>query len=125
MEASDVDLADGEALTFSTDSEVEGLILNEDGSYSFDATGYETLGDGELQTFEVPVTVTDDQGATAETTLTISVHGTNDLPTVTAAETSVDEGAIVKGQMEASDVDLADGAVLTFSTDSEVEGLSL
>ncbi|MES9834714.1 MAG: VCBS domain-containing protein, partial [Candidatus Thiodiazotropha sp. DIVDIV] len=125
LEASDVDLADGAVLTFSTDSEVEGLILNEDGSYSFDANGYETLGEGESQTFEVPVTVTDDQGATAETTLTISVHGTNDLPTVTAAETSVDEGAIVKGQMEASDVDLADGASLTYSTSSEVEGLIL
>ncbi|MES9853239.1 MAG: VCBS domain-containing protein [Candidatus Thiodiazotropha sp. L084R] len=125
LEASDVDLAEGASLTYSTSSEVEGLILNEDGSYSFDASSYETLGAGETENFEVTVTVTDDQGGTAETTLTISVQGTNDLPTVSAAETSVDEGAVVKGQLEASDVDLADGAVLTFSTDSEVEGLTL
>ena len=125
LEASDVDLAEGSSLTFSTSEEVVGLVINEDGSYSFDASSYEALGAGETENFEVSVTVTDDQGGTAETTLTISVQGTNDLPTVTAAETSVDEGAIVKGQMEASDVDLADGAVLTFSTESEVEGLAL
>ena len=64
-----------------------------------------------------PVTVTDDQGGTAETTLTLTVTGANDVPVASAEETSVEEGEVVTGQLEASDVDLADGAVLTFSTD--------
>ncbi|MES9941361.1 MAG: VCBS domain-containing protein [Candidatus Thiodiazotropha sp. 6PLUC2] len=125
LDGGDVDLADGATLTFTTSEEVEGLVVNEDGSYSFDASGYEELGTGETETIEVPVTVTDDQGASSETTLTITVNGTNDLPTVTAVETSVDEGSVVKGQLDGSDVDLADGATLSFSTESEVEGLTL
>ena len=114
LEASDVDLADGEALIFSTESEVEGLTLNEDGSYSFDASSYEELGAGETETFEVPITVTDDQGAIAETTLTLTVTGTNDTPVARAEETAVDEGSVVTGQLEASDVDLAEDSSLTF-----------
>ncbi|MCG7894912.1 MAG: VCBS domain-containing protein, partial [Candidatus Thiodiazotropha taylori] len=125
LEAGDVDLAEGSALSFSNSSEVDGLTLNEDGSYSFDASSYQSLGEGETETIEVPVTVTDDQGATAETTLTITVTGTNDAPVTEAEQVSVDEGALVKGQLEGDDVDLAEGSTLSFSTASEIEGLSL
>ncbi|MCG7995525.1 MAG: VCBS domain-containing protein, partial [Candidatus Thiodiazotropha taylori] len=125
LEAGDVDLADGSSLSFSTSSEVEGLTLNEDGSYSFDASSYQSLGEGETETIEVPVTVTDEQGATAETTLTITVTGTNDAPVTEAEQVTVDEGALVKGQLEGDDVDLAEGSTLSFSTVSEIEGLSL
>ncbi|MCG8069862.1 MAG: VCBS domain-containing protein, partial [Candidatus Thiodiazotropha taylori] len=125
LEAGDVDLADGSSLSFSTSSEVEGLTLNEDGSYSFDASSYQSLGEGEAQSIEVPVAVTDDQGATAETTLTITVTGTNDAPVADAQQTTVEEGAFVKGQLNAGDVDLAEGSSLSFSTASEIEGLTL
>ncbi|MEW8440589.1 MAG: VCBS domain-containing protein, partial [Candidatus Thiodiazotropha taylori] len=125
LEAGDVDLADGSSLSFSTSSEVDGLTLNEDGSYSFDASSYQSLGEGETETIEVPVTVTDDQGATAETTLTITVMGTNDAPVAEAEQVAVDEGALVKGQLEGDDVDLAEGSTLSFSTASEIEGLTL
>ncbi|MEW8321881.1 MAG: VCBS domain-containing protein, partial [Candidatus Thiodiazotropha taylori] len=125
LEAGDVDLAEGSALSFSSSSEVDGLTLNEDGSYSFDASSYQSLGEGETETIEVPVTVTDDQGATAETTLTITVMGTNDAPVAEAEQVAVDEGALVKGQLEGDDVDLAEGSTLSFSTASEIEGLTL
>ncbi len=125
LEAGDVDLADGSSLSFSTSSEVEGLTLNEDGSYSFDASSYQSLGEGEAQSIEVPVAVTDDQGATADTTLTITVTGTNDAPVADAQQTTVEEGAFVKGQLNAGDVDLAEGSSLSFSTASEIEGLTL
>ncbi|MCG8084355.1 MAG: VCBS domain-containing protein [Candidatus Thiodiazotropha taylori] len=125
LEAGDVDLADGSSLSFSTSSEVEGLTLNEDGSYSFDASSYQSLGEGETETIEVPVSVSDDQGATAETTLTITVTGTNDAPVAEAQQTAVEEGAFVKGQLNAGDVDLAEGSSLSFSTASEIEGLTL
>ncbi|MCG7985795.1 MAG: VCBS domain-containing protein, partial [Candidatus Thiodiazotropha lotti] len=125
LQASDVDLAEGASLSFSTESEIEGLTLNEDGSYSFDASSYQSLGAGETETIEVPVTVTDDQGATDDTTLTITVTGTNDIPVAEAQQTAVEEGAFVKGQLKAGDIDLAEGSVLSFSTSSEVEGLTL
>ncbi|MCG7968644.1 MAG: VCBS domain-containing protein [Candidatus Thiodiazotropha taylori] len=125
LKAGDVDLAEGSALSFSSSSEVDGLTLNEDGSYSFDASYYQSLGEGETEIIEVPVTVTDDQGATAETTLTITVMGTNDAPVAEAEQVAVDEGALVKGQLEGNDVDLAEGSTLSFSTASEIEGLTL
>ncbi|WP_201258769.1 VCBS domain-containing protein, partial [Candidatus Thiodiazotropha endoloripes] len=125
LKAGDIDLAEGSALSFSTSSEVEGLTLNEDGSYSFDASSYQSLGAGETETIEVPVTVTDDQGSTAETTLTITVTGTNDDPVAEAQEVSAEEGVLVSGQLQASDIDLAEGSALSFSTSSEVEGLTL
>ncbi|MCU8536814.1 Ig-like domain-containing protein, partial [Vibrio vulnificus] len=80
ISASDVDLGDDASLVFSTDSTVEGLTLNADGSYSFDASSYDSLEAGEKLVLEIPVTVTDDQNATDTTTLTITVTGTNDAP---------------------------------------------
>ncbi|WP_201259534.1 VCBS domain-containing protein, partial [Candidatus Thiodiazotropha endoloripes] len=124
LQASDVDLAEGAALSFTTSSEVDGLTLNEDGSYNFDASSYQSLGEGDTEIIEVPVTVTDDQGATAETTLTITVTGTNDNPVAEAQEISADEGGLVNGQLQASDVDLAEGASLSFATSEEVDGLT-
>ncbi|MCG8038602.1 MAG: VCBS domain-containing protein, partial [Candidatus Thiodiazotropha taylori] len=125
LQASDVDLAEGAVLSFTTASEVDGLTLNEDGSYSFDASVYQSLGEGETQTIEVAVMVTDDQGAAAETTLTITITGTNDKPVAEAHAVSVDESGLVTGQLQASDVDLAEGAALSFTVLSEVDGLAL
>ncbi|EHH1226481.1 Ig-like domain-containing protein, partial [Vibrio vulnificus] len=73
ISAEDVDLPAGASLTFSTTSTAAGLTLNADGSYSFDASSYDSLKAGEEQVITIPVVVTDDQGATAETTLTITV----------------------------------------------------
>ncbi|KHF81565.1 hypothetical protein OA15_21915, partial [Vibrio vulnificus] len=69
ISAEDVDLPAGASLTFSTTSTAAGLTLNADGSYSFDASSYDSLKAGEEQVITIPVVVTDDQGATAETTL--------------------------------------------------------
>ncbi|QAB14306.1 cadherin-like domain-containing protein [Hydrogenovibrio thermophilus] len=86
MDATDVDLPLGENLTFSTTADVEGLTFNSDGSYTFDASSYDDLDQGETQQIIIPVTVTDDQGATADATLTINVEGlNNDLTYVSEA----------------------------------------
>ncbi|WP_039556777.1 VCBS domain-containing protein, partial [Vibrio vulnificus] len=86
ISASDVDLRDDASLVFSTDSTVEGLTLNADGSYSFDASSYDSLEAGEKLVLEIPVTVTDDQNATDTKTLTINATGTNDAPVAEARE---------------------------------------
>ncbi|WP_205410552.1 VCBS domain-containing protein, partial [Vibrio spartinae] len=125
LTASDVDLPDNASLTYSTDSTVPGLTFNADGTYSFDASGYDQLSAGETQVIEVPITVTDDQGATDTTTLTITVVGTNDAPEAQAAVGIVAEDASITGSLTATDVDLPDGQNLVFSTESNVTGLTL
>ncbi|WP_139299306.1 Ig-like domain-containing protein, partial [Vibrio vulnificus] len=95
ISAEDVDLPAGASLTFSTTSTAAGLTLNADGSYSFDASSYDSLKAGEEQVITIPVVVTDDQGATAETTLTITVTGTNDAPVVDGTFT----GAVTEGNI--------------------------
>ncbi|NLQ19225.1 hypothetical protein HGG82_16740, partial [Marinomonas sp. M1K-6] len=58
----------------------EGLTLNADGSYTFDASSYDSLAADETLEIVVPVTVTDNNGATTTTNLTITVTGSNDAP---------------------------------------------
>ncbi|MCV2402982.1 Ig-like domain-containing protein [Marinomonas sp. C2222] len=115
ISASDVDLAEGASLEFSTDSEVTGLTLNEDGTYEFDASSYDSLEAGEEQVIEVPVTVTDDQGATATTTLTITVTGTNDGPVATDdTATGTEDGGVITIDVLDNDTDV-DGDTLTIT----------
>ncbi|MDW6016807.1 VCBS domain-containing protein [Vibrio plantisponsor] len=125
LTASDVDLGNGESLVFSTESTVAGLTLNANGSYSFDASSYDSLEKGEKLTLTIPVTVTDEHEASAQTTLTIVVTGTNDAPVAEAKVDSVVEDSTITGTLTASDVDLGNGESLVFSTESTVAGLTL
>ncbi|MFS1883438.1 tandem-95 repeat protein [Vibrio sp. 10N.261.54.E10] len=123
INATDVDQPVGEPLVFTTDTLVEGLTLNEDGSYEFDASSYGYLSEGEELKIEVPVTVTDDQGATDTTTLTITVTGTNDLPIANADTSAVEENSTVTVDVLANDTDLDDGAQFTLDSVSSDKGL--
>ncbi|MDS1831082.1 Ig-like domain-containing protein, partial [Vibrio vulnificus] len=125
ISAEDVDLPAGASLTFSTTSTAAGLTLNANGTYTFDASSYDSLEAGEKLVLEIPVTVTDDQNATDTTTLTITVTGTNDAPVAEAATGAVQEDASITGSISAEDVDLPAGASLTFSTTSTAAGLTL
>ncbi len=123
--ATDVDLPTGASLTYQTTSTVAGLTFNSDGSYSFDASSYDSLSEGETQIIEVPFTATDDQSLVSDTgTLSITITGTNDAPVAQAAVANVLENSTVSGQMTATDVDLPEGESLTFSTTSTVTGLT-
>ncbi|MFA0556913.1 tandem-95 repeat protein, partial [Vibrio sp. 10N.222.55.A1] len=123
INATDVDQPVGEPLVFTTDTLVEGLTLNEDGSYEFDASSYGYLSEGEELKIEVPVTVTDDQGATDTTTLIITVTGTNDLPIANADTSAVEENSTVTVDVLANDTDLDDGATFTLDNVSSDKGL--
>ncbi|MBM6550518.1 VCBS domain-containing protein [Marinomonas ostreistagni] len=106
-----MDLPAGASLTFSTTSTATGLTFNSDGTYTFDASSYDSLSEGETQAIVVPVTVTDDKGATDTTTLTITITGTNDAPVVSGklvgAVTEGDVGDVIttSGTISISDVD--------------------
>ncbi len=64
-----------------------GFTLNENGLYEFDAGNYNYLAIGETHDIEIPVTVTDEAGATNSTIMQITVIGANDGPV------AVDDGS--------------------------------
>ncbi|MGD8115858.1 Ig-like domain-containing protein, partial [Vibrio sp. TRT 29B02] len=114
MTATDVDQPAGEPLVFTTDTVVNGLTLNGDGTYEFDASSYDYLAQGEEITIEVPVTVTDNFGATDSATLTIVLTGTNDAPKVegvSATRTEDDDIFTLDLLSKSSDEDASDELV--------------
>ncbi|MBC2836396.1 VCBS domain-containing protein [Paragemmobacter straminiformis] len=95
------------------------------GTMTVDATGKWTftlakaspevqgLAKGEVKVLSYTVTVTDDLGSTAQKTVTVTLTGTNDAPTITSAQKAgfVDEGSPTTqaaGQIVAADADLTD-----------------
>ncbi|MBN3537828.1 Ig-like domain-containing protein [Sphingomonas pseudosanguinis] len=123
----DSDIDRGAKLAYALNVPVAGLTLNADGSYSFDAgnAAYQALAKDEVQTVVATYTVTDEHGATATSTLSIAVTGTNDAPTAVADTVSVVEDKIVAGSLAANDGDPDHGAVLTYTLDAPVAGLTL
>ena len=103
------------------------LTLNADGSYAYalDNTSptVQGLGVGETLTDTFTYTVTDNHGATASNTLTVTIHGTNDAPTVAAAAASVTEDTQIttSGTLPTpSDTDVHD--TVSFLTQSGAPG---
>ncbi|MFN3677048.1 MAG: Ig-like domain-containing protein [Sphingomonas pseudosanguinis] len=125
--ANDSDIDHGAKLAYTLNAPVAGLTLNADGSYSFDAgnAAYQALAKDEVQTVVATYTVTDEHGATATSTLSIAVTGTNDAPTAVADTVGVVEDKIVAGSLAANDGDPDHGAVLTYTLDAPVAGLTL
>ncbi|MGI4732982.1 MAG: Ig-like domain-containing protein [Janthinobacterium lividum] len=126
--ANDTDVDHGATRTFSLDAPVAGLTLKADGSYSFDPSNavYQPLAKGETQVVVAHYTVTDDHGATAQSTLTITVAGTNDAPVAMVdTATATEDAPAVTGSVAANDYDVDHGAVLTFSLPTPVAGLTL
>ncbi|MDF1581324.1 MAG: Ig-like domain-containing protein, partial [Desulfuromonadales bacterium] len=94
------------------------FTLAADGSYSFDpGSDFDYLAAGETTTSRVSYTVSDNNGATSSTDLTITITGTNDAPTNIALSTNaVDENTpigTVVGTLTASDVDA--GGTFTYT----------
>ncbi|MEW5057825.1 MAG: VCBS domain-containing protein, partial [Cycloclasticus sp.] len=96
LSASDVDA--GATTSFSiTDGSTapEGFTLTADGRYRFDPSdpAYDHLKAGDSTVLSIPVTVTDEHGATDTSQIQITVTGTNQAPIAGAAVTaSVEEG---------------------------------
>ncbi|MFO6430503.1 Ig-like domain-containing protein [Erythrobacter sp. W302b] len=114
---SDVDASD--VLTYALAAPVAGLTLNADGSYTFDTSdpAYQSLRSGATQVVVANYTVSDGNGGTAASTLTITITGTNDAPVITSPTTgTVSENApatTVVYDASATDVDAGD--VLSYS----------
>ena len=115
--ATDVD--NNDVLTFALDAPVPGLVVNADGSWTFNPgdAAYQELAEGEVAEVVASYTVTDKLGATSSATVTITLTGTNDLPVIVSpAVGTVDENlpaSAVVYTAKATDVD--NGATLTYS----------
>ncbi|WP_057395707.1 beta strand repeat-containing protein, partial [Pseudomonas fluorescens] len=84
-------------------------------TYTLNNSAAQSLAAGQTKAEVFTVTLTDDFGATVSKAVTITLTGTNDAPTVTAAE--VESGAVTEdgttvasGSFAFGDVDLADHA---------------
>lgn len=121
--ASDID--NGDILHYSSNTVVDGLTVNIDGSWTFDPSdsAYQALANGQTQTLTIPITVTDSAGAADTQNLVINIIGTNDTPVIsTIAAVAVDEdAAIVSGTLSSFDADVGD--TLTYSIANPVDGL--
>src|SRR5438477_9044103 len=97
--SNDSDVDDGAILSYSLNAPVAGLTLNANGSYSFDASNaaYQHLAEGATTNVVANYTVTDEHGATATSSLTITLTGTNDAPVADAHTTSRQEHAKLAG----------------------------
>ena len=123
----DSDVDDGAILTYAQTGAVAGLTLNPDGSYSFDAghAAYQHLAQGATTDVVANYTVTDEHGATSNSSLTITLTGTNDTPVAVADTNSGLEDSTITGTVAGNDSDVDDGAVLTYAQTSAVAGLTI
>ena len=78
------DIDDKDQLSYSLPTPVDGLTLNSDGSYTFDAgnNAYQSLQAGQALDLSIPVNVTDTHGGSSQTLMHIHITGTNDIPMV-------------------------------------------
>ncbi len=114
-----IDVDDDASLTFTVTDGVAspaGFALTSDGSYSFDPddSAYQGMAVGETVVISVPVTVTDEYGASDSQNIEITLTGTNDAPVagMNIMMNTTEDGDSLSGQLSATDAD--EGAVLTF-----------
>ena len=88
LPASDVDSG---SITFSVNGTApEGFVLHDDGSFTFDSSSYNYIGQGETDTIVIPIAVTDAEGLTTIANFSITITGTNDAPTVASDNINVE-----------------------------------
>lgn len=105
-------------LTFALDDRVDGLVLNRDGSWTFDPSdpAYRSLAADTPLTVTANYHVTDQEGLTSSSTLSITITGTDDLPTLlhTLSNQRVADSASFSYDLSGKFAD-ADGDALTLS----------
>jgi VCBS repeat-containing protein len=105
------DVDAGDTHTFSVDDTgtLGAVTDNGDGTFSYDADGqFAALGAGEQGTDQFTYTVTDAAGASDTQTVTVTVQGQNDAPTMMDVTIAGTEDTGITGQLTASDPDAND-----------------
>lgn len=108
--ATDVDKDDKFTYSLVQGQAVNGLTVNSDGSFTFDANhpSYNALAEGQIIPIEFEFEVADLAGTSSRAKHTIQLTGSNDAPVATGRTTQVTEGKVVSDQLLASDPDSAD-----------------
>jgi VCBS repeat-containing protein len=109
----DTDEGETEDLTFElVEDAPEGLTFNSDGTYTFDASSYDSLKEGETKDIVVKFVAKDALSQSEEQTLTITITGKNDAAIITGTSTGeVSEdgatpgSATATGDLNSEDVD--------------------
>ncbi|NCX64783.1 MAG: hypothetical protein EBX01_05930, partial [Actinobacteria bacterium] len=123
----ETDTADTLSYSLSGDP-IAGLTLNTDGSWSFNPAdpAYDSLTDGQQQTITVNYTVSDNNGGVTNSSFSINLSGTNDLPLADlVAPQNTTEGAdAISGQLSSTDPDA--GSTASYSLiGNPIAGLTL
>jgi VCBS repeat-containing protein len=90
-------------------------------TYTVDSSATEYLGQGEKAVETFTVTIDDGNGSTVDQLVTVTITGTNDLPTIVALTTD-DQGAVVE---DASQPWLSNSGVIAFTDVDLVDGHSV
>ena len=127
--ANDTDADDGHVLTVTSASAPAGqgsasVVGNQ---VQFDpGTDFDHLAVGDSAIVTVSYSIKDEHGATASSTVQITVTGTNDDPVAVADTDSATEGgSAVTGSVATNDSDPDDGASLSYALVAPVAGLTL
>ncbi|KDB88540.1 putative Ig domain-containing protein, partial [Bordetella bronchiseptica] len=107
------------------------FTLNADGTYTFNpGPDFQNLAKDATAETSITYTVSDGEGGTSSATLTITVTGTNDAPTLTPNVTLDDQAnndgeAITPVDISGQFEDVDNGDTLTFTADGLPPGLTL
>ncbi|UWQ91566.1 VCBS domain-containing protein [Rhodobacteraceae bacterium M382] len=127
LSTNDDPVDDGSVLTYTLNAPVDGLTVNTDGTFTFDASHatYDSLGAGQTTVVVASQRVEDQDGAFDNETLLVTVNGVNDAAVITGDDTgSVTENAEVAatGNLDHTDVD-ANNANDAWSTTVVTQGI--
>jgi VCBS repeat-containing protein len=106
----DADTSDTHTYSLITNTAEGSVTVNSNGSYSFNpGSAFQDLAVGETRNVTFVYEVEDNNGATSQATVTITVSGTNDGPVAqSGTNTAVEDGAVVTGQLAETDADTSD-----------------
>jgi VCBS repeat-containing protein len=123
----DVDQNDTHSVTIGTAGTVGKVVLNGDGTFSYDADGkFESLGAGQSASDTFTYTVTDQNGGSSTASVTITIQGRNDDPVAKALSGQTSEnGAAITFTPDFTDVDQGDTHVISVNTAGTIGAVTL
>ncbi|MGB7324456.1 MAG: VCBS domain-containing protein [Rubripirellula sp.] len=106
----DADTNDTHTYSLVTNTSEGSVTVQSNGNYAFDpGTDFQDLADGETRNVTFTYEVEDNNGATSQAVVTITVTGTNDVPVAqTGTNTAIEDGAIINGTLTETDADTND-----------------